>query len=116
MDVRTMGVDRIIHVERPRCDSPLHDFVAHERRAVRSYAPSHSLRMAELDEIDEPFLNVRFAAREFNVEFSEEPFQVENGLLPFLDGHLGPVVWQSPVLAVAALIITDLIHDTLHCY
>jgi hypothetical protein len=110
MDFRVVGIDRDIDVERLGGDRPIdHLFIA-ESAAVGGHAPFEILLAAKGEQLDEALFDVRLAAGKFDVEMTDEIFEIEQRFLPVLDRHFLAIMRAAPIFAIAALVVKSFGH------
>jgi hypothetical protein len=89
-------------------------YLGSEAGAIGDNASRDAFIRAELEEIDEPFLDKGLAAVELDGEPAEELTKASEAGLPFFDGHLVFVSWEPPEEAVAALVVALLVNLASH--
>ena len=110
VNLGVVRVDRDVDVERLRRDRPIGHLLVAESCAVGSDAPFEPLLATKGDQVDEAFLDVRFAAGELDMVMADKISQVVQRLLPVVNGHILAVIRPAPIFAIAAFVIAPFNH------
>ena len=108
MDFSVVRVDRYVDVKRFGGNRAVDHFFIAEGPAVGGDSPFQSVFTAERNEVHEAFFEVGFTAGKLDVEVTDEVLEVEQGLLPIVDGHVVAIIGLPPIFAVTALVVAAL--------